>query len=225
MLVLVCSTTTCKPYAVPHWSGKPHCREKPGLPVPTATERLGPKRHGLQGHPGGAGEPSGSPAPPGPARSTPFRGFWRPENGAQPRSRCPAAALRPLRDSSHSHRGPILSRPLVPRGSSKNRPPRPSAVRGAPPRGRAPAVRPGLGGWGRGSPGGGGDRFCDSRSRPARRAVPPPGQEGWGRARRAGFAGVAPGPLFGVGGAPWPPWDSSGSGWGSSSQAEQAGER
>lgn len=74
MLVLVCSSATCKPYAVPHWSGKPHCREKPGLPVPTARERLGPKRHGLQGHPGGAGEPSGSPAPPGPARSTPSRG-------------------------------------------------------------------------------------------------------------------------------------------------------
>lgn len=195
MLVLVCSSTPCKPYAVPHWSGKPHCREKPGLPVPTATERLGPKRHGLQGHPGGAGEPSGSRHGVSGGRRT------APSPGVDARPRLSGrSATAP---TATVDRGPILSRPLVPRGSSKNRPPRPSAVRGAPPRGRAPVVCHGLGGWGprlsrrRRGP----FLRLPVRSRPARRAVPPPGQEGWGRARRAGFAGVALGPLFGVGGA------------------------
>lgn len=105
MLVLVCSSATCKPYAVP-LLGKPHRREKPP-PVPAPGDRLG-SRQGVRAE-----------------RSSP-RGVPRglPAAAAPPGTRGDAEAM--LRTGTHSCR-PIsepASHPPRPPGNppSENRP-------------------------------------------------------------------------------------------------------
>lgn len=111
MLVVVCSSATCKPYAVP-LLGKPHRREK-SPPVPAPGERLQAGKG-----PGGAEQPSGAPrglpaaaAPsgpgamrgpcsvPAPAAAAPFR----------PRHRVPRRDIAPRSiDRSRCSSGPFV---------------------------------------------------------------------------------------------------------------------